>query len=192
MGHLTEASKFAAKYPDVFERKRDEAMPLAFAWLEIHGLLPPKRFLPEIAPHMSSNVLDRSAYRELQSGICPLCMEKMPKKLRPPKNPKQHHLLPPNVRHKVRATMRWTVTRDHIHPLADNGLDVVFNVVATHGKCNHAKGDLPLIMFLWAKATGKVNFVRQSHVRPASPTRPKIREARQMTAKQRAALFASF
>ncbi len=149
--------------------QRDEVMPFAFAWLEIHDLLPPKRFLPDIAPHMHADVLTRYEYRDLQAGVCPYCTEPMPQKIKPPKKIKPVRHYARKVRIKIRATLRWTVTRDHIHPRADGGPNVVYNIVAAHARCNQAKSDVPLIMYMWGKATGKLSLVRRVHHKRYQP-----------------------
>lgn len=163
MNAVSEPASVARSLPGIFAQKREEALPLAFAWLEIHDLLPPKRFLPDVAPHMSAGVLRRKDYHELQSGVCPYCLDPMPRKMRPPKKARPLKSLPLAVSRKVLATLRRTVTRDHIDPRAGGGPNMVFNVVAVHGQCNCAKGEIPLIMYMWAKATGNLRLVRRAH-----------------------------
>ncbi len=153
----------AVSEPVSFAQKREAALPLAFAWLEIYGLLPPKRFFPEVAPHMNAGALRRKDYHELQCGVCPYCLDRMPHQMRPPKRAKPLKNFPPAVSRKVLATLRRSVTRDHIDPRGLGGPNMVFNVVGAHGQCNCAKGEIPLIMYMWAKATGRLNFVRRAH-----------------------------
>lgn len=153
----------AVSEPVSFAKKREDVLPLAFAWLEIYGLLPPKRFLPDVAPHMNAGVLRRQDYRELQGGVCPYCLDPLPRKMRPPKKSKPLTSFPPAVTRKILATLRRTVTRDHIDPRGCGGPNMVFNVAAVHGECNGAKGEIPLIMYMWAKATGKLRFVRRAY-----------------------------
>jgi hypothetical protein len=163
MNAVSEPASFARSLPEIFAQKREEALPLAFAWLEIHDLLPPKRFLPDVAPHMNAGVLRRQDYRELQGGICPYCLDPLPQKMRPPKKARPLKSLPLAVRRKVIATLRRTVTRDHIDSRCRGGPDMVFNIVAVHGRCNGAKAEIPLIMYMWAKATGKLSFVQRAY-----------------------------
>ncbi len=163
MNAVSEPASFAESLPEIFAKKRKAALPLAFAWLEIYGLLPPKRFLPDVAPHMDADVLDRKDYYELQSGVCPYCSESMPRKRRPPKKAKPLKSLPLAVRIKIKATVRRSVSRDHIDPRGLGGPNMVFNVVGAHSTCNGSKGEIPLIMYMWARATGKLSLVRHAY-----------------------------
>lgn len=93
-----------------------------------------------------------------QHGLCCYCAEPM---TLPPANQKkgQAALTDAEVT-QINTTM---VTRDHIQPKSQGNPGVAFNIAAACRQCNGEKGDMPLLIYMLGRATGRLGELRASY-----------------------------
>ena len=149
-----------ARHPVVMKTRRE---------LEVENPFPPPRELfrtlnlgrrPSLTDEQGRRVSATSLkgiYLQ-QSGLCCYCASPM---TLPPSTLKHGHgQLTDAELTQVNTTM---VTRDHIQPKSQGYPGVAFNLAAACRQCNGEKGDLPLLVFLLARATGQLGEVRAAY-----------------------------
>lgn len=119
------------------------------------GIRRPRRFN---RPPRSASSTSLLSMFNAQGGLCCYCGHEM---TLPPKVKGSRKKWPTDA--EVAELHPLTeVTRDHLHPKSDGGPGLLENFAAACRLCNQEKGDLPLIMFLLARAT---NTLREAHRR---------------------------